>query len=79
MNQEDAMHDWRFVHAEVYIESPGEWRVYQCAKCYMEADAPLPPDLVDMDAAIAAIEPWLKGDKIMPCDLAREFVYEKAN
>ena len=70
------MHDWRFIYASVYIESPGEWRVYQCANCYMVADAPLPPDIVDMDAAIARIEPWLKGDTIMPCQLAREYICE---
>lgn len=60
-------HDWRFVHASVYVEPPGEWRVFQCAKCGMFADAPLPPWLDDRDEAVAAIEPWLRGDRMLSC------------
>ena len=65
----NAKHDWRFVHSSVYIMEPGEWRVYNCARCGMYADAPLSPDLTDTQfrKAVAAIEPWLKGDKILPC------------
>lgn len=61
------MHDWRFVYASVYIRHPGEWRVYECGRCGMRADAPLSPDLPDMEASVAAIEPWLKGDRIASC------------
>ena len=68
-------HDWRFVHASVYVEPPGEWRVYNCARCGMCADVPLSPDIVDMDGAIAGIELWLKGDKVIQeCDQYRALV-----
>lgn len=69
-----TVHDWRFVHASVNIEPPGEWRVYQCAICHMLADAPLSPCLDDRDEAIVAIEPWLKGDKIASCEDYRALV-----
>lgn len=70
------MHDWRFIYASVYIQPPGEWRVYECDKCGMQADAPLSPDLPDMDEAIAAIEPWLKGDRIASCAEYRALIAE---